>query len=152
MRRTFVVPLLVVLASCAAHAQTARGTSVEAARRDVLAVIDRLAEAGIRRDVKAIERLYAEGYFHTNADGSVMTKAQVLESYRAPSDVRVETNRHDEDRVQVFGETAVVNSRVVYKGLAGGEPFSRLYRVTYVLRKRGGAWQLVASHASLLTS
>ena len=58
-------------------------------------------DAGVRRDVSTLARLYADEYFHTNADGSLMTKAQVLDSYKAPPTATIESHRHDEDKVGV---------------------------------------------------
>jgi hypothetical protein len=46
--------------------------------REVLTVIDALAEAEIKRDIVTNDILYLDDYFHTNADGSVMTKAEVI--------------------------------------------------------------------------
>src|SRR6266487_4003823 len=145
--------LALVLAACFSalgqRSRVANGKN-QAAEQKVLAVIHKLADAGIRRDVKTIARLYSDDYFHTNADGSIMTKAQVLASYRARPDVTAESNEHGQEKVQLDGDIAVVSSRVTYKGLFKDQPFSRLYRVTYVLKQRRGRWQVIASHASLM--
>lgn len=120
--------------------------------REVLKTIDALAEAGIKRDLATIERLYSDDYFHTNADGSIMTKQDVLGFYRSGSGGRIEANKHDEFRVQIHGAMAVVSTRVSIKGRsAQGEAFALTYRVTSVLNKRRGLWQVTASHASLMT-
>lgn len=97
-----------------------------------------------------IDRLYSDDYFHTNADGSVMTKAQVIAHYKSPSGVTVESSRHDEDRIQVDGNMAVLSCRVTLNGQDHENAFSRTYRVTYVLRRQHGLWQVVASHASFI--
>ena len=145
--------LALVLAACFSalgqRSRVANGKN-QAAEQKVLTVIHKLADAGIRRDVKTIARLYSDDYFHTNADGSIMTKAQVLASYRARPDVTAESNEHGQEKVQLDGDIAVVSSRVTYKGLFKDQPFSRLYRVTYVLKQRRGRWQVIASHASLM--
>lgn len=120
--------------------------------REVLKTIAALAEAGIRRDLKTIERLYSADYFHTNADGSIMSRQDVLSVYSNAPRGTIESNRQDEYRVQVHGAMAVVSARVSIKGrTAGGEAFARTYRVTYVLNKLRGLWQVTASHASLMT-
>ena len=151
MRRTSITLALIVAASLPALSQRAGKT--KAAGRDeraVRAVIAELADAGMRRDVAAIDRIYADGYFHTNADGSVMTKEQVLASYRAQASARFESNEHAEDRVELYGDAAVVGGTVTLKGRMNDQPFVRKWRVTYVLVRRGGRWQIVASHASVV--
>lgn len=151
MKVCALILIFAVAACCEARGQSRGRAAKPDARREVLAVIEQLAAAGVRRDAAAVGRLYSADYFHTNADGSVMTKAEVLEGYKSPSPLTVEVNSHDEDRVQVGQGAAVVNSRVTYKGRAGAQPFSRVYRVTYVLRKVKGGWVVAASHASLIT-
>lgn len=144
--RAFLVLLFILLSSMSSSA--ARKDN----EREVLKTIDALAEAGMRRDLATIERLYSDDYFHTNADGSIMTKQDVLSFYRSASGGTIESNKHDEYRIQVHGAMAVVSVRVFIKGrTASGEAFARTYRVTYVLNKRRGLWQVTASHASLMT-
>lgn len=151
MRRSLIVIVLVVSASPPALSQGRGKTGSAAAdERAVRAVIGALSDAGMRRDVAAIDRIYADGYFHTNADGSVMTKEQVLASYRAPARDRFGSNEHTEERVRLYGDAAVVSGTVTLKGRTDDQPFVRTWRVTYVLVRRGGRWQIVASHASIL--
>ena len=151
MRRTSIILALIVAASLPVLSQRAGKTkAVVEDERAVRAVIAELADAGRRRDAAAIERLYAPDFFHTNADGSVMTREQVLASYRAPATARFESNEQAEDRVELYGDAAVVGGRVTLKGRTNDQPFVRKWRVTYVLVRRGGRWQIVASHASII--
>ena len=151
MRRTSITLALIVAASLPALSQRAGETKAAGEdERAVRAVIAELADAGMRRDVAAIDRIYAGGYFHTNADGSVMTKEQVLASYRAPAQAAFESNEHAEDRVELYGDAAVVGGTATLKGRMNDQPFVRKWRVTYVLVRRGGRWQIVASHASII--
>ncbi|MFL6208684.1 MAG: nuclear transport factor 2 family protein [Pyrinomonadaceae bacterium] len=151
MRRSMIVMALIVGPLLPALGQQAsRSKSVAKDEQAVRAVIAALAEAGLRRDVAAIDRLYADDYFHTNADGSIMTKEQVLASYRAPAQATFESNEHTEERVQLHGTAAVVSGTVTLKGRMNNQPFVRTWRVTYVLSRRGGRWRIVASHASII--
>ena len=142
---------LVFWASLVPGQSTSKRTKTnKAAEREVLAVVEKLADAGMKRDVKTIDKYYSDDFIHTNADGSMMTKAQVLASYTSPSRVTIESNKHDEEKVLLYGETAVLTTRVAYRGRVGDQSFNRLYRVTYVLKKMKGRWQVIASHASLI--
>jgi ketosteroid isomerase-like protein len=80
-----------------------------------------------------------------------MTKEQVLASYRAPAQAALDSEEHAEDRVHVSGGVAVVSGTVTLKGREGGRQFVRTWRVTNVLSRRGGRWQIIVSHASLIT-
>ncbi|MGI8919889.1 MAG: nuclear transport factor 2 family protein [Pyrinomonadaceae bacterium] len=129
----------------------AKDSKGEKSKQQVLGVIRALAEAGMKRDVATIERFHSDDFFHTNADGSMMTKSEVLESYKATSTVRIESDEVDEEKAQLLGNVAVVSCRVTLKGrTADGRPFTTPFRVTYVLRKRGDNWKLTASHASVM--
>lgn len=119
-------------------------------QQEVVDVLDRLTSAGLKRDVAALDQLYADDYFHTNADGSRMSKQDVLKSYRDPPTALVESSAHDEDRVQVHGDLAIISSRIKIAGRIADQPFTRSYRVTYVFRKAEGRWLVATSHASLL--
>lgn len=118
--------------------------------KEAIAFLDALTEAGLRRDVAALDRFYADDYFHTNADGSIMTKAQVLASYKAPATAVIESDRHDEDRVLIRGNVALVNTRVTIRGRIDNNPYERQWRVTYLFEKTRTGWRAVNSHASLI--
>lgn len=151
MRGSLIVLLLITAASPSALGQrVGKARSAGEDERAVRAVIAALSEAGRRRDVAALERLYAAGYFHTNADGSVMTRAQVLASYQARAQASFDSNEHAEERVRLYGDAAVVVGTVTLKGRMNDQPFARTWRVTYVLDRRGGRWRIVASHASVI--
>ena len=117
----------------------------------VSAALAALHEAGLRRDVAALAALYAPDYFHTNADGSVMTRDAVLASYRAAPKTTFQSEEPDEERLVARDRFAVVNERLRLHGkTAEGRPFTSRYRVTYVFELEGGKWRCVNSHASLL--
>ncbi len=118
---------------------------------DVKAAVEALRDAGLRRDVEALERLYAPDYFHTNPDGSTMGREQVLDSYRIKTEMTIISVEADEWKAILRGPFAVASERVALHGRsADGHPFISRYRVTYVLERRGRSWCFVNSHSSLL--
>src|SRR5205814_9758157 len=58
----------------------------------ILQTLEELSKAGMQRDVGALRRIYATNYFHTNADGSVMERDQVLRSYEEPPKAKFESS------------------------------------------------------------
>ncbi|HEV8632521.1 MAG TPA: nuclear transport factor 2 family protein [Thermoanaerobaculia bacterium] len=109
-----------------------------------------LMTAGRDRDVATLARLYAAAYFHVNADGSTMSREQVLASYRAPAPAAAVAVTHDDDEWEVSRYTAVVSSRITSAAAAGNAAPTRSYRVTYVFTRTAQGWVAVCSHASLL--
>jgi len=119
--------------------------------REVRAVVERLSQAGLRRDVTAIDEIYAPDYFHTNPDGSLMSRTDVLASYRAETPFAFDSSRADDEHVLVHRGCAIVNERLTLHGeKKGAGKFTSRYRVTYVLVMRGGVWKVWNSHSSLL--
>src|SRR5438067_6496896 len=117
----------------------------------VVAVIDALNQAGVHRDVERLKSLYSAQYFHTNPDGSVMTLADVLASYRKPTPFKFDSSSADERRVIVpADDVAIVNERLSLHGRKDGSPFVSHYRVTYVLVREVQGWKVINSHSSLL--
>jgi catechol 2,3-dioxygenase-like lactoylglutathione lyase family enzyme len=120
------------------------------ARQAALHAVAELMDAGLKRDVARLEKLYPQSYFHTNADGSVMRRSEVLALYRRPLEYPPDSQVRDDDLVEFAGrDTAVVSSRVSIKGHVGESAWERLYRITWTLARLHGRWRVVNSHASL---
>ena len=147
MRSTTILLFILLFSSMSARAQhrTAAGKSLSS-------VIDSLIDAGLKRDVAAIDRLYAEDFTHVNPNGSVMSKSEVLAIYKAPAPPgKIESSTHNVEKIKIFGDTAIVTDRAIIKGIGTNQkPFDNSYRLTYVFRKTGHRWLIVASHASLI--
>jgi len=138
---SLILGALALVAARAAASETDR----------VLAVVSALHEAGLRRDVVALKKLYAPDYFHTNPDGSVMKLDDVLGSYAAEPKMTFSSQDVADQRVLLRPGFAVVTERVALHGrTAGGDPFVSRFRVTYVLERHGAAWRFLNSHSSLL--
>ena len=141
MRRSFTLVYSLLLFSTILFADD---------RPAVLATLDRLNRAGLARDVTTLSALYADDYFHTNPDGSVMDRAAVLKSYTAPTPFTFSSSERDEERVLLDGDCAIVNLRLTLHGKRGEDLFTSRYRVTYVIRRQRGQWKIANSHSSLL--
>jgi len=119
-------------------------------QKEVLAALDELNEAGLKRDVSALDQLYSDEYFHTNPDGSLMTKAQVLQSYKVPAKGKIDCSRHDQDKVWMRDAFAFVNTRLTISGSLNDQAYAREWRITYVFAKLNGRWRALTSHATLI--
>ena len=103
-------------------------------------------EATLRNDLGATDRLLADNWINVNPDGSVTTKARLLELLKAGS-FNILSIENDEVMVRVFGDAAVVTGRSTTKRSGeGGEILTRQGRFTRVYAKSHGRWQVVSAH------
>ena len=106
--------------------------------------------ACVERDRAFIERILAPEWSVTQANGSILTRANLLRTAFETEALRVTSMVVDDVTVRMFGTTAVVRGRTVATGTDKGIAFNVRLRFTDVFLKRNGEWQAVSSHASLL--
>lgn len=100
-------------------------------------------------DTTAMNAIVADDFLITFPDGSSQTKAQVMESIRTRPAPGNSTRFHtSETRARVYGDTVVLTGLVVGTYSRGEKTSSEHYRYTDTYVKRGGRWQVVASHLS----
>jgi ketosteroid isomerase-like protein len=125
-------------------AATPKGVDDSAPRDDELDVVllERAwVDAIPRRDAAIVNRIMADDFAGIDPVGNIFTKATYMPDLRNG----VFTNQPielDEIKVRLFGETAVVTSRIKVAG------YPTHGRMTNIYVKRRGRWQCVASHAS----
>jgi len=107
-------------------------------------------EATLKNDLAANDRLLADKWINVNPDGSVTTKAKLLELLKAGS-FTILSIENDEVMVRVFGDAAVVTGRSTTKRAGeGGEIVTRQVRFTRVYARNHGRWQVVSAHNTLI--
>ena len=108
-------------------------------------------EATLKNDIEANERLLADNWVNVNADGSITTKAKLIELLKAGS-FKIMSIANDEVMVRVYGDAAVVTGRSTTKRAGqGNEIVTRQVRFTRVYAKQQGRWQVVSAHNTLLS-
>lgn len=107
-------------------------------------------EATLKNDLAATERLLADNWINVNPDGSVTTKARLLELLKAGS-FTILSIENDEVMVRVFGDAAVVTGRSTTKRAGeSGENLTRQVRFTRVYARNKERWQVVSAHNTLI--
>ncbi len=119
--------------------------------QEVRQVERELTEALGRGDLRAVERIYADDYTLTGADGEFRDKPQRLAALKL-SDPKAASRNRDDIKVRVYGDTAVVTGRTLFKELVKGVERTEGRRFTHVFVKRQGQWQMVASQVTPVTS
>ena len=137
LSKTFLIFLLILLASCDVTAQSSAEQEVRKLERAWL-------DAYEKRDAKAMDAIVADDFKITFADGSIQTKPQIMDSIKS---ARNSTNQppkfHTEEvQARVYGDTVILMGRVITEWQQNGQiqQEANLYTDTYV--KRNGRWQV----------
>jgi len=106
-----------------------------------------LADAVVKNDMSVFEKYLADNGTFTDPGGMLATKAQTIALFKS-GDLKIESTKIDDMKVQMFGKTAIVTYRTTDKGMYKGRDISGQYRWTDVFVKTGGKWQMVASQGT----
>lgn len=108
---------------------------------------EKLRQAMLHGDVLALDELIADDLVFTLHTGLVINKQEDLEAHR--TGVQKFTNIElDEQKIQLYGDCAVVSVKAVLTGKFNGQPYSATYRFTRFWVKRQNRWQIAAGHVS----
>jgi ketosteroid isomerase-like protein len=118
--------------------------------QEVRQAIEKYRAALLRRDIPALEQIWADDYFFVNAAGEMLTKAQRLANLKSGTTTLESINQEEELKVWIHQNTAVATSRVTIKGQYGGQPASGQYRSIHIWVKGPTGWQLVANQLTAL--
>ena len=111
-------------------------------------------EAALRRaqlssDVAELDRLLDEELVFTGPDGALYSKADDLDAHRAGM-VQITRLEASDERIQRFGDVAIVSVRMEMSGTFRGEGFSGPFRYTRIWCARPNGWRIVAGHVSAI--
>ncbi len=98
-------------------------------------------------DTASMAVLIAESYVGIGPDGTIASKSEELEA-RASGQERLEKYDRLDQKIRIYGTTAVVTSRVRIEGVYSGQPLLGEYRYTRVWSLLRGQWRIVSFEAS----
>lgn len=106
-----------------------------------------LRRAQLTSDVAALDRLIDDALVFTGPDGAIYSKTDDLNSHR---DGTISITRLDpsEERIQRFGNIAVISVRMEMAGTFHGTTFAGPFRYTRIWCARPDGWRIVAGHVS----
>jgi ketosteroid isomerase-like protein len=117
--------------------------------KEVLSVEAERDQAMQKRDMAALDRIYADDIVIVNTRGRVLTKSQRLTDFQS-GDLKFLSFGQDDYRFHVYGDTVVMTGRassvVEYHGKVNSIP--RRFTFTYI--KLDGHWRLVAQNETLV--
>src|SRR2546423_14351723 len=106
-----------------------------------------LRRAQLTSDVAVLERLVDDSLVFTGPDGAVYGKADDLDAHRQGM-IHITRLEPSEERIQRFGNIAVVSVRMEMAGSFQGAAFAGPFRYTRVWCERPDGWRIVAGHVS----
>jgi len=145
MKRTLSIAAIFLATFSIAAAQTPADKKVEA---ELLTIQREMIDTSLRGDKSAFERYTADTYIETDFNGAVTTRARILDNFLTPPASMKPTFELQDVQVHVYGDTAVMSSRGIYRAEANGQKITNSFRTTDVWLRRDGRWQLIASHGS----
>jgi ketosteroid isomerase-like protein len=97
-----------------------------------------------KRDVAALDDIWADDYTFINPHGDLLTKKQRLENIKSGA-TAVEATARQSEVVHVYGDTVLTVSRITLKGKYSSKTIGGEYRMLNVWVNQQGRWRVVAS-------
>jgi len=151
MRRVLTaVVLLFAVSSGAGDAVRARQSGTTKAEEEVRRLERQWLDAYEQNDAEAMERIVADDFTITFPNGAMQTKPQLMKMVKAPRQPGQPRMKFRTEGVQsrAYGDTVILTGRVISEYERDGKPVTEQSRYTDTYVRRGGRWQVVASHLS----
>ena len=140
-----VVALSFSLTVLARTTQTSREDSVEQTIRQLE---NENREATLKNDASVFERLLADDWLNTNANGTVTTKAQLMSLVKSGT-FKISSLEYDDVMVRAYKDTAVVTGRSTSTRMGqDNKLITGQVRFTRVYIKRNKGWQVVSAQST----
>jgi ketosteroid isomerase-like protein len=136
--------LCCLLVAAALQAQVSRDEESK-----LIALENAWNQAQLRHDARALDTLVGDRFIYTDTDGTVMNKARFLADIKDPL-FRPSLIANEDVKVHLYPNAAVVTGTYHTKGTYKDKPIDHWGRFTDTWVRRGGQWQCVASHTTLI--
>lgn len=107
-------------------------------------------DAQVKKDYAVLDRVLANDMTYTHSSGNTDGKQSYIQSIRDGKS-KYDAIDVQEQKVRVYGNTAVINGVCVVKAMNNGETINSRLRYTDVYVKNGGQWQMVAWQSLRMT-
>ncbi|WP_158615348.1 nuclear transport factor 2 family protein [Acidipila sp. EB88] len=104
-------------------------------------------EAALAGDTATLSTMLAESYVGIGPDGTIASKTEDLQA-RTSGLEHFKTLKIEEEKIRIYGTTAVVTSKVHAEGIYAGQAVSGEYRYTRVWNLSHGQWHIVSFEAN----
>lgn len=126
----------------------AAGTLLLASSEDeVKAAINKFSAAVISKDRATLEKLVAEEVTYSHSSAMMENKKQMIDAMLSP-DMKYESLDMEGTTYRIYGNTALVQTKMTVKNVQKGERKTLPLSVLMVWTKKNGNWQLVARQST----
>jgi ketosteroid isomerase-like protein len=115
--------------------------------KEIMKAERRLVVSVQRKDLDALNQIWADEYLGTAPNGRVVSKADLMAAVKGGA-IELENIEFDDMKLRLFGNIGVVTGRAEVKARVSGEDFSGAYRGTGIFVKREDGWHPVGVHVS----
>lgn len=140
--------LLIAAALSVSGGQGVNGAmpSEGAVERDLLQLTEAISRAAEVQDRATLDRLLADAFVMTLADGRTLSKAEIIARWtKTDPEVAQQAHRIEEARVYLHGDTAIVTALVTDSWREKSVARSYRERIFDVWQKSGTSWRMIAS-------
>ena len=143
MKRLLIAAACVLACLTAAHAQDSRKTSKT--EREILALNREWADAIVRSDRAALERIFSDDIIVVAGNGTVRNKeGELNDSAGGDPSVKTYFFNTEDVRVRVYDGAAVLTGHAKWRINAGGRDIDNERRYICAYAKEKGRWRMVA--------
>jgi ketosteroid isomerase-like protein len=130
-----------------------RGTTPEAGptKEGALATVEAMARAMRENDAEGIARLLSDDWAVISARGGVGEGKSIFPDGIKSGQLTRTAFEVSEPRVRLYGDVALVTTKVRTAGTFVGKPFDVRERETDALRWQDGTWKIVLTHETFET-
>ena len=139
--------LLVAMVSASQEDKKGKTKSAGGAEDQVKALLEQRRQAVLKGDAATLAALTADDYARVGPDGRMQNKTEYLQTFKDGS-VKYQSIDVKDEKIRVYGNTAVTTGTAAIKGTNKGQDISGNYAVTQVFVKRNGNWQAVSFHST----
>ena len=149
MRRIILAFAFLVAVPAALRSQ-AHPVLMSPDEQSVRKFVEDFATALSSNDVAALDRFTAPDYTFVNQTGIIQNKAVRFAPMKS-GELKYQTVKYDQVQVHLFGNTAIVTTRVKTVARNKGVDAGGLFRSTLTLVRGAAGWRLVASQVTSIS-
>jgi ketosteroid isomerase-like protein len=148
--RFIIAFALLVAAPLCSFGQASRAGEISKAEQEVRRLERAWLDAYEQFDAKSMDVIVADDFAITFPNGAVQTKPRLMDDIRKPRAAGTPAWKfHTEDvSSRAYGDTVILRGLVVTEYQREGREVRERSRYTDTYVRRGGRWQVVASHLS----
>ena len=110
--------------------------------KQVMATLETMAQATIKKDVAALNKVYHEDLTYSHSSGANQTKAEVLKAVSGRG--IVESMKFNDTTIRIYGTVALVRGITDLRNGSEGKMNDNHLNILWVLVKGPQGWQIVA--------